>query len=426
MNLRQALYTNVFWKAVGLVFTFFINLIIVRTLGVEASGSFYLTIAYLTLIITGMRFGLENGITYVNSKYPNSTAGLIWFIVPFAIIQAEIVSFILKFLPAAQQQFSVKMASIYVLSNILMYYITSFYQAKKMFASVNLIVTLFLGFQLLVLAYILYSMGTSNDKEYLSHVVFNAQTMLGFLAIALLIAFYYNRCHFDFTSFTVTSNIFLGIFKFSGLNFISTVLFFLITRADFYFVEKYCDSHVLGNYVQAAKFGQMALVIPAFFGGVIFPFAVNSNASFSDKIIKMCRAVTFFLAIVFLGIVVFGKFVFPWLLGEEFTLVYPAVLLSFGGIYFASINILLLSYFEGLNKQMIILLANIFTLSIIIVLDNIFVSRYGYKAAAIIFSVANFIGFIILYAYFFARTKMNPLQIFKINFAEIRQMLPIN
>lgn len=422
MHIRKALYNNIFWKAVGLVFNFISNLLIVRILGVETSGGFYLTIAYLTLIITGMRFGLENGITYVTSKYPNATAGLVWFIIPFAIIQAEIVSFFLKFLPAGQQQFSVKMASLYVLTNILIYYITSFYQSKKMFSSVNFIVTLFVGIQTLVLAYVYYQLPAESSQR-LSHIVFNTQAILGVLTIALLIAYYYNKNHADFTSFTVTSGIFLGIFKFSGLNFISTILFYLITRADFYFVEKFCNPNILGNYVQAAKFAQMALVLPGFFGGVIFPYAINSNASFAEKIVKMCRILTAILLITLTLLFLFGDFFFPWVLGSSFQQVSTAILLMFAGIYFASMNILLLSYFEGLNKQFIILIANLITLSLIIIFDKIFVPQYGYKAAAVIFSIANFAGFIILYFYFYVRTKISPLQLLRFSKNDLKSLL---
>lgn len=423
MDLRQAIFNNLFWRGIGLLFVFLNNILIVRILGVEVSGQFYYSIAMLTFIVTCLRFGLENGITYVNSKYPNSSGGLIWFIVPFAVVQAEVIAYIIKFVPYAQQTFAIKVSIIFVLTNIILFYISAFYTSQKMFKSMNMIGSIFSFLQTVILVIFYFQNLGKSTSVNTANQLFIIQTILWVLQVAMMFAWYYNQHWKDFQRFTITSKILTGLFRFSGMNFLNSIFFFLITRTDYYFIEKFCDPIVLGNYIQASKIGQMVLLFPLLIGNVVFPFVIDAKDFMADKVALLCRLITFLFLLLAIALFALGQFIFPWMLGDNFTLVADTLLLYLPGLYFMSLNIVLLSYFEGINKQFIILVSNVVALLIVIVADSYYVPKYGYKAAATIFSVANLFGTIVLLVDFEIKTRIKFTKIFNFSKADLRWVI---
>ena len=203
-----------------------------------------------------------------------------------------------------------------------------------------------------------------------------------------------------------------NIFRYSAVNFAATVLMFLIMRADFYFVERYCSTLVLANYVQVAKIGQMALVFPGLLGGVIFPFTVNADESFSEKISFFCRVLTLIFIILLIIFLAAGPFIFTPMLGPDFYLMFRGLAATGIGVYCLAIGLILTSYFEGKNTQKIILVSNMVALLIILAGDTVFVPAFGYIAAALIFSTANLAGMIILLLHFMKKTSLSVKDIF--------------
>ena len=193
-------------------------------------------------------------------------------------------------------------------------------------------------------------------------------------------------------------------------------------RADFYFVEKYCDAKTLGNYVQVAKIGQMALLLPSMLGGVIFPFSVNAEEGFAKKINFICRVLTLFFLAGMTGLLIFGKYIFVHLLGADFDLVHTGILAAFPGVFCLAMNIVFTSYFEGQNRQWRILGSTLMSLVIILVCDRIFVPQYGYMAAAFIFSSANAAGMLVLLAGYMKKSKSSFKEIFVFSGKDLKML----
>ena len=101
-----------------------------------------------------------------------------------------------------------------------------------------------------------------------------------------------------------------------------------------------------------------------------------------------------------------GSFVFTWLLGPDFKLMYEIFAVSFFGIYCLSLNLLFISYFEGINKLTIILLSLAITFMMLIFLNFLFIPGYGYMAGAFVFSLSNFFGLLILFKKFQSTTDI--------------------
>ncbi len=426
MKLKHALLHNTGWKLVTMIFTFVSNILIVRLLGVKGSGEFFYTLALFILVSTVLRVGLENGIVYYTSKFPELTGRLAGFILLISGLQVLIAWLILKYFIKEASSYTLPWCIIYVAASTMMYYVTAFYQAKLMYASINFIGFLFSFFQTVFFTLIYFFgsytwlSGWARDTSDALLIVMSCTLLF---QIFLLASYFYfkNRKSFVHNSKKLISP--KGLIKYSAFNFCGSVLMFLVLRADFYFVEKYCDNETLGNYVQVARIGQMLLIVPTLFGGVIFPYTVHARESIAGKISFFCRALTLVFVIAMVGLLITGKYIFTWMLGDGFTLVFPGILATFIGVYCLAIGIIFISYFEGKNMQKIILVSNIITLCLLITGDYFLVPMFGYLAAAIIFSVSNLAGMIILLNYFIKKTSVSAKDIFIFKASDV-SMLP--
>ena len=410
MKLKQALLHNTGWKMIAMLFTLLNNILIVRILGVEASAVFFYAFAIFILLSTVLKLGLENGIIYFLSKNPEQTKSVTFFLSIVFIIQTIIALIILKYFISETLGFNIFWVVVFVVCNILLYYINSFYQVKKMFISLNICSCAIVILQTVMLSILyvapvnfLIKFGFANTAKD-TMIVISGSAIL--LQMVLLIIFFYVSNKKDFKQPFSNKGLFKKLLSYSFLNFIITVLFFLVLRADLYFVGKYCNKISLSNYLQSAKIGQMLLIFPGLIAGVIFPYTINDPQILAGKVAYLCRFLTFIYLLLYIVFLLTGSFVFTWLLGPDFKLMYEIFAVSFFGIYCLSLNLLFISYFEGINKLTIILLSLAITFMMLIFLNFLFIPGYGYMAGAFVFSLSNFFGLLILFKKFQSTTDI--------------------
>lgn len=425
MHFKQAIIQNITWRFAGLAFVFINNILIARLLGAAQTGEFFYAVSFFTLIITCMRLGVENGIVYLSSKYENATGTLFYLMLPLLFIQSGVVFFLLKYWNIYQKQFDVAAMVIFISANVALYYITAFYQGKKEFFSINFINTLLNFLQMLVLIFFFFSSESLSKEETAvrGNFIFWVLALSVAVQVIYLAIYFRLKYKFYFGRIKVHAPLLRGLFAYSGLTFASSIILFLMSRADFYFVEKYCDAGALGNYVQAAKIGQMALILPGMLGGVVFPFSIGAADAFAEKIAFLCRLLTLFFVLLLVLLLSTGYYVLPWLLGKEFNAVFLIILLLLPGIYGMSIGLIILSYLEGKNKQLVILSANLVVLLLIIAADWYVVPQYKFVGAAVVFSVANLVGTVILLRFFLKHTAVKMRSLFQISFKELKRMI---
>jgi O-antigen/teichoic acid export membrane protein len=411
MKLKLALLHNTGWKLIAMVFTFLSNIIIVRFLGFELSATFFYDIAIFTFVTTILKFGIENSIVYFASRNNENSKKLFSLVVFITIVQTLITFLFYNFLTPSIKVYSLFWLLVFILGNTLLYSINSFYQVKKMYKSLNLINTMvtFLQFALLSIIYFINPNLFGYNTEKLN-VVF---TIFGVVTLIQLIILVINYSASEKITLSNIDNPFvIKIFKYSVLNFAATVLLFLLLRADFYFVEKYCSIKNLSNYIQAAKFGQMILVFPGLISGVVFPYSINAEQNFNYKIALICRYLSLVFLIGFLFLLIGGSNIYVWMFGVAFDLMFKIILATYLGVFCLAINNVIVSYYEGNNKQLIMLKANVISLLLLLILDYIFVPIYGYLAASIIFTVANLVGMIILLKHYSQISSINMKDFF--------------
>ncbi len=412
MQIKQALLHNTGWKVLTMLFTFVNNMIIVYTLGAAASGDFFYTLSILSLLSIVMRLGLENGIIFVCSKYPKKENVVASFLFIVIFFQCIISYFFIKYFIKPSASFNLIWSTLFVLNNILLLYVSAFYQVKKRFIALNISTTVFVVLQSLVLIIFYFNKKYFSSTNTINFLMIGI-TLSSLLNIIFLSIYIYIREKKDFLNPHFNKETNTELVKFSLMNFLCSILLFLIMRTDLFFVEKYCSGIILANYIQIIKIGQIILVFPGQISGVLFPYTVNSDTFFEEKIsffLRICNVIFIIFLFFFL---LLGKFVIFSLFNNDFNYMFTGLCGTLPGVYFFTLNLVIISYFEGKNLQKNMLLSYFLILLVIVSGDYYFVAKYGYMAAAINFSVANLMGLWVSIHNFKKITNLSFIQIFK-------------
>jgi len=178
--------------------------------------------------------------------------------------------------------------------------------------------------------------------------------------------------------------------------YLANIIFFLLYRIDYWFVEKYCTPVQLGNYIQVSKLGQMFFILPTMLASVVFPLTAGGQREKVNSLLTMLsRTILWLYAAVCVVLLLTGKWLFPFIFGNDFTEMYQPFALLMPGILSLSGLFTLTAYYAGKNKMKVNITGSLLALVVIIIGDSIFIPVYGINAAALISSL----GYIIYQLY---------------------------
>jgi O-antigen/teichoic acid export membrane protein len=385
-------------------------------MGASLSGPFFYSIASLSFVVLLLSWSLESGIIYYGSSQGNNIASITKFILPWMLLQALLCMLILKFFPL---QIDYNVAFIYVISNLAILYFTALYSAQKWFISLNIIVV-FINVLLTALLFYCYL----NSSTITNLNIHPANWYIYSLAVQALVLVIF----FLLKNKTVTKEkdaaLVKKIFQYSSIAFISNLLFFLVTRVDYFFVQKFCSTEALSNYIQVSKFGQLLLFLPSMIAIVIFPYTSgNEEDNYLDKVKFFCRVIVGCFIPIIVVTVLTGYKIFPWLFGNDFSAMYGAMLFYLAGFFSLSIVTVLASYLAGKAMLSANLKATVLALILVITGDVFFIPRWGINAAATVSSVAYFACMLYLLWVFKSVLGSTLSDFFLISNSDIRLLL---
>ena len=194
----------------------------------------------------------------------------------------------------------------------------------------------------------------------------------------------------------------------------------MVIRIDYFFVQKYCSSIALGNYVQVSKFGQLLVLIPAVIGSIIFPYSAGSNSAMPvSKVQELCRIITIIYIPVIIAIILTAWWILPWVLGQGFNLMYMALLLYLPGFFSLSIITVLAAHLAAKTLLKANVLAAVIALVVVVTGDILLIPVAGINAAAAVSSIAYILCLLYLLWFYKKIFNCRMLDFFSINTAEI-------
>ena len=428
MHFNKILKRTIFWKLLNTVFVFIVNLLMVRLLTVSISGTFFYDIAILSFLVLVLSWSLESGITYYAVRNISIVYSIIKILFPLLILQSLLCWMVVYKLNLSISNF---LSVVFIAGNLCTIYFSAIFYAKKWFVLLNIIsgAVNFLIIIFLIFCYFFLSVNTVS--QYYCIVAYISGIGLQALIMILILMFKPNKIE---VNSGVSSQLISKIFAYSSVAFISNIVFFLVMRIDYFFVEKYCSLVALSNYVQVSKMGQLLILIPSIIASMVFPYSADKNQGISlQRVQQLCKLISLIFIAVTLLFILTGFWVLPFMFGKDFSFMYMAMLLYIPGFFALSIITVLAAFLAGEKHLNTNLVSSVLALIIVISGDVLLIPLFGINAAAAVSSVAYIAcGCYILYFYQL-KYKCKPISFFYINKPEILyvwkqliKIIPIN
>ena len=367
------------------------------------SGWFNYIISLFSLVILLASFSLEAAIGYHLSKGTISLKDIGLFVILwsgltgiFSIIAGLI---IFQQVNNSGDQFQFLLCSaIYMTGYMLLVFNQSIYYTQGNFRFPHLLAIVFNSLMILMLAILRYF-----------HLVMDIHTFFLIYAAAVFIQ---GAILWGVAFKQITHSVFQKIdwkriqplFSYASLVFTGNLIFFLVYRVDYWFVNHYCSEYLLGNYIQVAKLVQLFLIIPASLASVIFPAVAEGKINLADNIKQLIRILFSFFLIVLSMLLISGNGLFVLVFGKSFSEMYQAFVWLIPGILSLIVISLLGAYFGGKNQTKVNLLGALISLLFMIVLDWAFIPIWNIRGAAMASSISYTI-YMVYMLYWFNKTE---------------------
>ena len=428
MPVIQTLYRSVLWRGLYYLSAFVVNVLIARHFLSATSGNIYYISSIYSLVLIFISFSIESGIVYFSAKNKLAMGKLLNFALLWSLVTGLLLYGIFFFfngdLPAAINKPLLLTSSItFICGNLLTTYCTGLFYAKHDFLTPNLLSLIINLALIMVFPFTGHSLIAGITDDNFFYVYFISFLIQG---IVLVIAIQAKYIHFKFEGFLTIAE-FRLLFRYCATAYIANIIFFLLYRVDYWFVERYCTPGDLGNYIQVSKLAQLFFILPTILASAVFPLtaagqrdAVNRTLALISRIILLAYSIACFI------LILTGRWLFPFIFGNSFSGMYQPFLLLVPGILSLSCLYAITAYYAGKNRMMVNIKGSVLALIVIVAANRIFTPVYGINAAALISSI----GYIIYQVYVLSVFKKEYLSdisdffIFrKTDLAELRNKL---
>jgi O-antigen/teichoic acid export membrane protein len=397
MQAGRTLLQSMLWRGLYYGTAFIINILIARHFQASVSGTIYYISSIYALVLLFSSLSLESGIIYFAAKNEIPAAKLFWFSVLWSLVIGLISFFIVyRFFNEAYLGISsdllIVSAVMFISGNLLMTYCAGFFYARNNFMIPNIIIIAGTMILIILIPYGGKSVIPAINDENYFYVYFSSFFVQGIcMAIAAKIKYIKNGV-LQFLSMTE----FRLLFRYCAMAFMGNIIFFLLYRVDYFFVEKYCSTEQLGNYIQVSKLVHLFFILPTILASAVFPITAGGQKEGINNLLTLISRSIFFLYILAcLILVLTGKWLFPFVFGESFTDMFLPFLWLIPGILSLSGIYTLTAYFAGKNRIKVNITGSVYALIVILVGDIIFIPKYGINAAASVSSI----GYIVYQVY---------------------------
>jgi O-antigen/teichoic acid export membrane protein len=207
-----------------------------------------------------------------------------------------------------------------------------------------------------------------------------------------------------------------------GLKFyVSIFASFIIFRADLLIVNRFRGAQAAGVYAIAAQFSFLLIMLPGVIASLLFPRVASRQDETAAYAVDVTRHTSFIMMIVCVAAAA-GSFALPVVYGARFGDATIQFLIMLPGIFFISLESVLVQHFTGTGLPPAISVFWIITMFVNLGLNLALVPIWGARAAAINSTVSYALIFVLVTAYFCRRTGHNPLLIISPRIYEFRNL----
>lgn len=404
MQFKQLIFQSIVWRGLYFLHVLVLNILLSRYFTATGTGFIYYISNYFSFIILLGSACLETGMAYYGSQGSTpyrklSNFSLAWTV----LVSAILIIFLNQTYHASAQDFSRKefflYSSTYVSGVLLTTYFCALFYAKQDFITPNLIMSM-INFLLIMLFPLGAWLGNDFLENHFLDLYFFSFLLQGLL---ICIAFIWKENKRTPAPGYMPSRTELRrIFAYSLVALLGNIIFFLLYRIDYWFVNntcRVCRQGDLGNYIQVSKLGQLLFILPGIISSAVFPrTAGGQREEVFNMLETLTKTILLFTGCMCLVLAVTGWFLFPLVFGPSFANMYiPFVLLIPGILAIAALHPLS-AYYSGKNQLRVNVHGSLLALVLIVAGDAVFIPRYGIAAAAGVSTVGyvSYYGYVLL------------------------------
>jgi len=418
MNFKKLLAQSILWRGFYFFSVLLVNVFLSRYLKAAGTGNLYFSTIIFSFMQVVLGLGIEAGITYFGSAGLIQRNKLVTVMGIWCPIAGLLMSGIVYLYTLWDNSFSPQLLLPYciygfcfVCGQSLMNGATSLYYTQGNYILPNFLLAL-VNF---LFVFIIPGKGSSGNIVEVQWVIYQYFFVFLLSGIILYIAFIISNRRESF-GFPDLKQL-LVFFKYSLTALAANVIFFLVYRIDYLFVNNspVCTAADLGNYIQVSKLGQMLLIIPQIVASVIFPRTASGvpKEQLHSSLMKIARLFSQLYVVILLFTIFFGKTLFAWLFGETFNMMQLPFIILIPGIFSLSVLQLLSAYFGGRGKVNVNVVSAILALIVVIVGDYFLVPLYGIVAAAAVSTVGYTVNLAYVLYVFYKDYSVNLVEFFK-------------
>ncbi len=397
MSFQKQIAQSLVWRGSYFATILVMNIFLSRYFEAGNAGWIYYLSNNFSFLLILVGLTIENGVNYYASKQEINHHRLAWFSIVWTILVAVLVFIGLwfyfgrfkdtSFLTRSQYLYY---AICYIAGIQLTNFFTVLFYAHKNFFLPNFLMVLL---NILVILIIPKQVGIAHTNAgFIIKLYFGFFVITGLvLAVAFIIK---NKSWqvIELPSFRQLQQ----LLKYALMALSANIIFFLVYRVDYWFVQKLCSAEALGNYIQVSKLAQMLLIIPTIISSVVFPHTAGGMhlAEMKDNIMRIGRITTVVYVVLIIVIAILGNWMFPFVFGKTYNLMYAPILLLLPGIWALSNLFILSAYFGGTNQVRVNIKGAALGLLVIILGDFLFIKKYGIQAAAVVSTLGYFVNFL--------------------------------
>lgn len=177
--------------------------------------------------------------------------------------------------------------------------------------------------------------------------------------------------------------------KFGIKGYSANFMTYLSYRLDMFLVAYFLNTEAVGYYGLAVGLAEMLWYIPNSINTILYPKVSGlSNRDANDFTPKVCRNTLFLIGMASLGTLFFGKFIIKFAYGAVYLPALKPLLIILPGIVILSIGKILSSYTTGQGRPIIATYSSGTTLIVNVLLNLIFIPKWGIAGAAFASTVA--------------------------------------
>lgn len=404
MQTGRVLLQSVLWRGLYYFSAFVINILVARHFQASVSGSVYYISSVYALVLLVASLSMESGIIYFSSKSQMPAdrmlnTAVVWSGIVGLLTFITVRIFFKNVYDGLSSELLLFSSVLFITGNLLITYCSGFFYATNDFITPNIII---IAGTLLLILLIPYNgqaiLPFVNDQNYF-YFYFGSYFVQGLcMVLAARIKFVSS-----FSLELLPVEDIQQLFRYCGLAFAGNVIFFLLYRVDYFFVEKYCTTQQLGNYIQVSKLVHLFFVLPTILASAVFPItARGGNEQTIDKLLTLLSRsifLVYFLSCLLLALT--GKWLFPQVFGDSFSGMYLPFLWLIPGILSLSGIFTLTAYFAGKDRIKVNINGSLLALLVIVPGDMLLIPLYGIEAAAIVSSI----GYLVYQVYIIAVFK---------------------